>query len=210
MATRIIKVGDAPDTVIEKAADIIIKGGLVIHPTDTLYGLGCNALDKDAVKKVYKAKKRDMEKPLSIAVADMTMMKKYAVVDERAEGIAEFFLPGPLTILLEKKDIPDVVTAGGEKVAVRIPDHDITLEIIRKAGVPMITTSANISGRDPPVTVKEAVGQIEGAELALDAGTLAKRVPSTIIDLSVGLEVVREGQLATKDLEKALRDIHGR
>jgi L-threonylcarbamoyladenylate synthase len=189
---------------ITEAVEILRKGGLVIFPTDTLYGLGCNALDEPALRSVFAVKKRPAKSPLSIAVSGIEMMKQYAEVPQVAEKLAEAFLPGALTIVLKKKNLPDVLTGGLPKVGIRIPKSDITLGLIETLGTPITATSANISGNPPPTTAEAAISQIPEADVVLDAGPLGTGLPSTIIDMSEKPKILREGKLKKRELESVI------
>lgn len=130
-----------------EAVEILKKGGVIAYPTDTIYGIGCDALNQRAIERVFKLKGRDYSKPLLIACLDLKMIKKHANLPTRFEKMMNKILPGPYTILLNKKEtISDLVTAGLKKVGVRIPDNETCLKIIKEFGSPIITTSANISG----------------------------------------------------------------
>ena len=192
------------DEGIKKAIEVLKKGRLVIYPTDTLYGLGCNALDESAVKRVFAAKRRPASNPLPIAVSDVEMMRQYAELPDTAEKLAEAFLPGALTIVLKKKNLPDALTGGLPEVGIRIPKSDIILRLIELFGAPITATSANISGNAPPVSAEEAVSQIEEADIVLDGGKLEKGVPSTVIDLTGKPKILREGVIKRRDLEKVI------
>jgi len=165
--------------VIVEAADIIKGGGLVIYPTETCYGLGANALDESAVKKVFVVKKRALGKPISIIVSDLEMWEKCAYINESAKRLIEKFLPGPLTIALKKKDvIPDIVSV--KSIAARIPSHPVALLLVKEAGVPITATSANISGRSPLYSAQKAFATFKkDVNLILDAGRLPRRRPSS-------------------------------
>jgi|Deesub1362A_J573_1020465.scaffolds.fasta_scaffold04345_11 L-threonylcarbamoyladenylate synthase len=190
--------------VIERAARILSKGGIVVYPTDTLYALGCDATNPEAVKRVFEIKRRSLSKPLPIAVASLEMMQEYCELDEKAEKLARAMLPGALTLLLKKKNLPDIVTSGSAKVAVRIPANELALKIIAALGKPVVATSANISGKAPPISAEEAMAQLSDVDLVIDAGKLAERVPSTIYDPETG-EVLREGKISKKEIEAVLR-----
>lgn len=195
------------DEGVGEAVEILKKGGLVIYPTDTLYGLGCNALDELAIKSVFAVKKRPTSNPLSIAVSDVEMMKEYAELPEAAEKLADAFLPGPLTIVLKKKNLPDILTGGLAKVGIRIPNSDIALKLTELLGAPITATSANISGNSPPVSVEEAISQIPEADVILNRGPLRERVPSTIVDLSGKPKILREGAIKKAELETVIGEI---
>lgn len=203
---RIISVIESEEGITE-AVEILRKGRLVIFPTDTLYGLGCNALDEPAIRSVFAVKKRPASSPLSIAVSDIEMMKQYAEVPQPAEKLAEAFLPGALTIVLKKKNLPDALTGGLPKVGIRIPNSDITLKLIEMMGTPVTATSANISGNPPPTTAEDAISQIPEADILLDAGPLGTGIPSTVIDMSEKPKILREGKVKREELEKVIGEI---
>ncbi|HWQ66116.1 MAG TPA: L-threonylcarbamoyladenylate synthase [Methanospirillum sp.] len=171
--------------------------GLIVYPTDTLYGLGADALSDEAVMKVYEAKGREYHKPISIAVSDPDMIAAVTYVDEIAEAFIDAFLPGPVTLILKARSIlPGELSAGTGRVGIRYPAHDIALQIITKFDSPITATSANIAGGPNPLTVNDA---LVPHDLAIDGGAL-KGTPSTVVDL-VGLEIIRPGA----DLDKVAR-----
>lgn len=184
--TKITKMNSKkPDLeAIKEAASIIKQGGLVIYPTETCYGLAANALDPKAVKRVYEVKNRPYSKPLSIAVSDLEMAKKYAYFNLETEKLAKELLPGPLTIALPKKPvIPDIVNPS--KIAIRIPDNLIAILLIEEAGVPITATSANKTGDPPPYNINDAISSLVGnVDFVIDAGQLPKVKPSTIVDFT--------------------------
>jgi len=190
--------------VVERAARILSKGGIVVYPTDTLYALGCDATNPEAVKRVFEVKRRSLSKPLPIAVASLEMMREYCELNEKAEKLARAMLPGALTLLLKKKNLPHIVTSGSAKVAVRIPANELALKIIAALGKPVVATSANISGKAPPISAGEAMTQLSDVDLVIDAGRLAERVPSTIYDPETG-KVLREGKISREEIEAVLR-----
>jgi L-threonylcarbamoyladenylate synthase len=192
---------------IKEAVETLKKGGLVIYPTDTLYGLGCNALNETAVKSVFSAKKRPPSNPLSIAVNSVEMIKEYAEFPPVAEKLAHAFLPGALTMVLKKKNLPDALTGGLQKVGIRIPDSDITLKMVELLGSPITATSANISGAAPPTKAEDALSQIPEADIVLDGGTLEKGIPSTILDMSGKPRILREGIIKKEEFEHVIGEI---
>jgi L-threonylcarbamoyladenylate synthase len=194
---------------IKKAAVVIQRGGLVIYPTDTLYGLGCNALDEKAVGRLFAVKKRAPTNPLSIAVCDLNMLRRYAAFDERAMRVMECFLPGPVTFVLRKKNLPDALTGGRENVGVRIPESRVSLKLVMEACVPIVSTSANLSGRKPPETAEEALAQLPGVDLVLDGGRIAGP-PSTIVDLTTDPpRILREGAKPTWEIATVIEGVYG-
>ncbi len=203
--TNLVRLNErTKEEICELASRYIKEGKLIVYPTDTLYGLGANALDEKAVKKVFEVKKRPLNKPLPIAVCNIKMMERYVYLNDIAKLLVKEFLPGALTLILRKKEsIPDIVTSGLENVAVRIPDNDICLEIIKKSDLPITTTSANISGKMPPIDVKEVEVEVD---LIIDAGKLKERIPSTIVDVSSGeIKLVREGKIKFSDIMKVVK-----
>lgn len=180
---------------IEKAAEIVKSGGTIVYPTDTLYGLGVNALDRKSVEKVFEIKGRNYDKPISIAVSSLTEAKKYAEFSPLAVKIGKKFLPGPLTLILPSKNNLPKQLNPDDKVRIRIPDNGIALEIIKKSRVPMTATSANLSGGKDSITASVAVKQIgDRVDLILDAGRCKYRKGSTIVKIAdKKIEIIREG-----------------
>lgn len=195
------------EDLIKKASKVLKEGGLVIYPTDTLYGLGGNALDKNAVKKVFMAKEREASSPLPIAVNSIEMMKEYSELSKKAEMLARAFLPGALTLVLKKKNLPDTLTGGLPKVGIRIPRSDIALGLVDRLGMPITATSANISGNAPPVSAEEAALQIKSAGIVLNGGKMQNRVPSTVIDLTGKPKILREGAVRRIELKKVIGEV---
>lgn len=165
METKVLKMpADKLDLEgIREAADALKKGGLVVFPTETVYGLGANALDGEAVKKVFIAKGRPQDNPLIVHVADYDIHKYVKEVPEIALKLMRKFWPGPLTIILKKADIiPGETSAGLDSVGIRMPNNRIALELIKEAGVPVAAPSANISGRPSPTEVERCVEDLRG------------------------------------------------
>lgn len=174
---------------IEKAVEVLLRDGLIVYPTETLYGLGGDALSDEAVLKVFEAKGREFHKPVSIAVSDNDMIRVVGVVDEIAEAFIQEFLPGPVTIILKARSIiPKMLTAGTGKIGIRYPDHEIALAIISKFDSPITATSANISGGPDPVVLNLCNVPYD---YAIDYGPLPG-ISSTVVDL-VNLEIIRPG-----------------
>ena len=166
-----------------------------------MYGIGANIFSKDALIKVFALKKRDTDKPISVAVSDFKMMNDLAHIGEKERRFIEKFLPGPVTVLLrKKKKVPDVLTSGSELVGIRYPDHETTIKLIELAGVPITSTSANISGEAPPTKVDEIK---ISADYIIDGGGL-KGEPSTVVDL-VNRKIVRKGAMY-EEVAAALKD----
>lgn len=179
---------------IKAAVDVLENSGTVVYPTDTVYGIGANIFDVSAVKKVYSIKKRYLHKPISACVSKIEDMHKIAYIDENTEKMIENIFPGPFTIILKKKEnVPSILTAGGEKIGIRIPDNEICMKLSRE--FPVTTTSANISGEKIPESIKGVLKQLNGnVDLILDAGICKHGVHSTVIDMTVSPpEIVRKG-----------------
>ena len=172
-----------------KTIQVLENGGIILYPTDTLIGLGCDALNVEAVSKIYEMKDREEKKPMSIACADLSMIKKYCDLTAQEERALLDLLPGPYTFILNKKDnIPEVVTAGSKKVGVRIPDYPLLLDIVKDFNKPIITTSANKSGEPDISSLNESdylVDYIVDSPYQYKGG-------STVIDIS-NLKILREG-----------------
>jgi len=193
--------------VIAEAAAMVRAGGLVIYPTETVYGLGADACSDEAVAKVFAAKVRPIEDPISIAVSSLEMALQFTRITPKAEVVFKKFLPGALTVVLRAKPtISKLLMAGTGKVGVRVPDHPVALKLLDFVGGPITSTSANISGMPAPSTVKGALVQIgKSVDLAIDAGRCKLGAPSTVVDLTVEpFEVLREGPVAVKEIRKAL------
>ena len=194
----------------DEAAEIIKTGGLVAVPTETVYGLAGNGLDEEAVKQIYEVKGRPQVKPLSLMVPGAEAMDRYCEdVPQGARLLAERFWPGPLTIVLKAKDfIPSIVLAGGDTVGLRCPDHPMTLELLKKAGVPFAAPSANPSGEESPKTAQKVwdyfSGKIEGI---IDGGECGIGRESTIISMvQKPYRILRQGALAEKEIASALTE----
>lgn len=196
---------------ISAAADILRQGGLVGIPTETVYGLGANALDAEAVNKIFEAKGRPQDNPLIIHIPGPQWLPRYCEdVPPLAYTLARKFWPGPLTMILKRKPIvPDATTAGLDTVGVRCPDHQVTLSIIREAGVPVAAPSANTSGRPSCTTAADVMEDMEGKiDAVVDGGPCQVGVESTIIDLTVTPpQLLRPGGLPLESLRDALGEV---
>ncbi len=190
---------------IKKAAEVLRIGGVVVYPTETLYGLGVNPFDSHALYNVFEIKGRDYSKPISLAFRDIEHVKKFVMVTPYARRLIEKFLPGPLTLILPSiMQMDDIV--GGNKIGVRIPDSKVAMELLKEVKFPLTSTSANLSGGKNPVSAKEAIEQIgDRVDLVLDAGKCRYGKPSTVIDLSSGeIEIMREGVISKEKIRKIL------
>ena len=189
---------------IKLAADTLRNDGLVVYPTDTLYGIAANALSKNAIMNVYKIKGRDFKKPLSIAFHSFSQARKYVKFNSIASKLARKFLPGPLTIILPMKyNFPKELTFGSKNVGIRIPDNKIALNLIKECKFPITATSANISGHKDFVTAEGALKEIGyKTDLILDGGKCKLRKPSTVIEVLYNeIKIIREGAIKKNQLK---------
>jgi L-threonylcarbamoyladenylate synthase len=197
----------ADDEQIARAAEVIRKGGLVAFPTETVYGLGANALDAEAVARIYAAKKRPFASPLIVHVADEAMARSLTEVwPATAELLAKKFWPGPLTLVLKKASIvPDIVTANLDSVGIRMPRHEVALKLIQKAQFPIAAPSANRFTEVSPTTAQHVLDSLGAAvDLILDGGATQVGIESTVVSLRRNPPVVlRPGMIGLRELEHA-------
>lgn len=190
------------------AAEVILRGGLVAIPTDTIYGLAGNSLDAGAVAKIYEVKNRPAVKALILLVPGLEAAETVcAEIPEAARLLAKAFWPGPLSIVLPRRDtVPDIVTAGGDTIGVRCPGHAKALELLRLTGVPLAAPSANFSGMPSPKTAEEVLQYFDGKiDCVIDGGKCALGLESTIVDLtSVPFRVVRQGALPEEEIRSCI------
>lgn len=195
-------------TKLKKPANIIKNGGIVIFPTETVYGIGTNALNEDAVKRLYEIKQRPLNKPISLLVNSIDMIEQIAkdITDLEYALIREFF-PGPLTLILKKKDIvPDIVTANSDTVGVRMPKNEIALKLIEYAGIPIATPSANISGKPSGTNMKNIIKDFNGeVDYLIDSGTSQIGLASTIVQVIDNVpHILRQGSISEKQINDLL------
>lgn len=190
--TLVLKV--APENPDKKnillAAKVLRCGGLVVFPTETVYGLGANLFDAQAVERLYRIKKRPRNKPFTVHISDLEMIKRIGcTITKEAKALIDKFWPGPLTIILKSND--------GKKIGFRMPDNKIALELIGHARVPIIAPSANLSGKAPPKSPQEVLKYFDGkVDILLDGGRTRLGVESTVIDLTVkSPKILREGAI---------------
>ncbi|MBO5654195.1 MAG: threonylcarbamoyl-AMP synthase [Candidatus Methanomethylophilaceae archaeon] len=191
---------------IEHAAEEIRSGNLVVYPTDTVYGIGANPFDQVAVKKLFLAKNRPFDMPLTLAVADKDMVEQIAIMTKPVEKLIDAFLPGPLTIITNKNpNVPDMVTSMSFKVGIRIPEDPVALELIKRTG-PIIATSANLHSQPDATSVEDAQAAFgDKVSTYLDKGISGTGRPSTIVWISDNkIEIIRQGDITKKQIEDAL------
>jgi L-threonylcarbamoyladenylate synthase len=194
--------------VVAETADILRNGGVVLYPTDTLYGLGADAFSNEAVDKIYALKGRDPQKPMHAIAQNLAMIETVGEVSVEAKILADAFWPGPLTLVLKKKIQTETGIARGiETIGVRIPNNAFCQAVSESFNGLVTTTSANLSGATPTFSVQDILRQLGGkAELIdfiIDEGTLPESKPSTIVDLSNGAPILlREGAIRAEDVTR--------
>jgi L-threonylcarbamoyladenylate synthase len=207
-AQALAKVDAALDLVNEAAA-ILGAGGLVAFPTETVYGLGGNALDVRAVARIYAAKGRPSDNPMIVHIARAGDISELTVrLSPEIVKLADCFWPGPLTMILEKSpSVPSVVTGGLDSVAVRLPDHPVALELIRAAGCPVAAPSANLSGSPSPTQASHVVADLDGrVDCILAAGSCRVGIESTVVDLTASVPTILRPGVITADMISAAID----
>ena len=200
MDTKIVRINGKTEygKDLQEAAQIILSGGLVVFPTETVYGLGGNGLQSDAAQKIYSAKGRPSDNPLIIHIALPEDAEKYAHTCDVYYELAKAFMPGPLTVIMPKKDcIPPSVTGGLDTVAVRCPSHPVAHTLIEKCGVPIAAPSANISGRPSPTSAKYVLEDMAGrVDMIIDGGECEIGLESTIVKIDgSSLTLLRPGAI---------------
>lgn len=187
------------EKIIKDAACIIKRGGILVFPTETVYGVGADAFNEKVCRKIYEIKNRPAEKPLIVLIANIEDVERVASdISEEARALMENYWPGPLSIILKKnKDLPDVVTAGTDTVAVRLTSNEFLRKIISEAGCPIVAPSANISGKHFNVRAKDTIRDFEGlVDMIVEDDASVSGVESTIVDMCGGqLKVLREGSV---------------
>lgn len=184
--------------ILQQACLVLSRGGVILHPTETCYGFACDATRASALKKLYQLKQMSLTKPSSIMVASLEEARKYAEFSKLAEKLAREFWPGPLTLILPRKNLPDFLNPGIFSVGIRVPGHLLTLEILCDCKFPLITTSANVSGKPQAYEISEVWSQLgtERPDFYIDVGKLSGQKPSTILKiLDDSFQIVREGPL---------------
>ncbi len=214
METIIVKItGDLEQDQlkVQQAAKIIKNGGLVAFPTETVYGLGGDAMDRGAAEKIYEAKGRPSDNPLIVHIAEIKDMEQLSSnVPEVAYKLAEKFWPGPLTMILNKSEqVPITVTGGLDTVAIRLPSHQVARNLIIESGTFIAAPSANISGRPSPTEAQHVIGDLSGrVDMIIDDGSIDIGVESTIVDLTEAIPVVlRPGYITLEMLKQVVGNV---
>lgn len=186
------------------------SGGVVLYPTDTIYGLGVDARNTEAVEKLLSLKQRVPEKGISVLVPFVDDIYRYIDILTNGEKIVEHFLPGPLTVIGKTKvDFSDVITGGTGNIAIRVPDNDVCRVLAEGVGGPLTATSANVSGEEPGTTIQDILDQFgaraDEIDVAIDAGPVAGTTPSTVVDVSTEeMKILREGAISESALRRVI------
>ena len=189
------------DVGIKKTSEIIEKGGIVIFPTDTVYGIGCNPYNIDSIKRIYEIKSREKIKSLPVLAYSVDIVKKIVVIDNFTEKIIQKYWPGPLTLILELKDqkLKESLNLQN-KIAIRIPDSKCTLKLLEKCGL-IVGTSANISGNTSYTNPDDCMKNVKNYDVFLNGGTITSKGESTIIEIeNKKIKIIREGALKVEDI----------
>ncbi|MDR5683349.1 MAG: L-threonylcarbamoyladenylate synthase [Armatimonadota bacterium] len=191
---------DAPAP--RRAVELLRTGGVIVFPTDTVYGLGCDATDAAAVRRVFAIKGRTPDQPVPILLADPDDAEGLAFITPAARLLMDRFWPGPLTIVLRARDrLPDIVTAGTGNVGLRVPDHAVPRSLARELGRPLVGTSANVHGQPPATSVVQVLSQLDGRpDLILDGGR-CRSAASTVVDCTAQTpRVLRPGPISEAEV----------
>ena len=203
---QIIRIDKGLGECVLRASGALRQGGVIIYPTDTLYGLGADALSDKAVAKTYTIKGRDEGKPMHAVFADLKMAEDYAEINDAARRLSEKFLPGALTLVLKKKaGLNTGVVKGIDTIGVRIPDNEFCLELAKTFGKPFTATSANISGKVPETSLEQICKQLGTSanlvDVAIDASVFPMRPPTTVVNVVSGAPVIlREGAISSQEI----------
>lgn len=174
---------------ISEAVETIKNGGSIVYPTDTIYGLGVNALNNEAISRLFKIKRRPLGKAIPVIINNIEMARKIAYIDYRKDKILRKIWPSPITVILHKKDtVPNILTGAKDTIGIRIPDSELARILVSSLDAPITATSANISGEEPSLDIQKIIDRFNQTankpDLILDAGNLPSSEPSTVLDLS--------------------------
>jgi L-threonylcarbamoyladenylate synthase len=198
---------DISDQIVERAVEILGDGGIIAFPTDTVYCLAADIYNKDALEKIYRVKSRPFNMALPVIVADMEQMKRVCRVTPLGLFLAKEFFPTGFTLVLPRSpELPDIITAGKDTVAVRIQEHPVAAEIVRKFGRGVAGTSANVHSKKSPVTAEEVLEQLYGNVDLIIEGTCQGGIESTIVDVTGDKPLIlREGAIPQKSIDEAYK-----
>ena len=195
---------------LEMAKETIESGGVIAFPIDNMYVLGVSVFNEDGIMKLYDIKNRPHNKPISVLVSDFSMIKSLANnISEDEKKLIDSFLPGPLTIVLDKKDnIPDIISEGNNTVGIRMPSSELALKLLRGVKVPLAITSANLYGEDDPRNieiVKTDFGNL--VDCYIDAGELEESTHSTVVRIEEdNINIIREGAVSREEIDKVIME----
>lgn len=210
MDTKVYYINEDDDERIKEAAEVIRRGGTVVFPTETVYGLGANALDEEACSRIFEAKGRPQDNPLIVHVADFDISQYVKYIPENAKKLMEAFWPGPLTIIMPKSDIiPDRVTAGLSNVAIRMPLNKIARKLINFSGVPIAAPSANISGKPSPTAIEHCIDDLSGrVDMIIGGERTDVGLESTVVDTTDDVvTILRPGGITKEMLEDVAGEV---
>lgn len=194
---------------LKKTAEILKNGGIVVFPTETVYGIGVDGLNENAVKKLYKVKKRSENKPISLLVSSIKMVEDVAKDISNLEyALMNKFFPGPLTIILKKKDIiPNVLTANTNTIGIRMPQNEIAINLINFVGKPLATSSANISGEKSGTNIDDIIGKFEEVDYYIDGGESEIGFSSTVVQIIDNkLHILRKGSITEEQIKEVMKE----
>lgn len=190
-------------------AEKIKAGEIVVFPTETVYAIGTNGFDENAIRKIYEVKNRPFNKPISLLVSDLEMVRKLAKnITKEEEKLMKAFFPGPFTIVLEKSNlVPDILTSNGNTVGIRMPDDDTALNIIKLAGVPIAAPSANITGKKSGTNITDIFSDFgESVDFYVDGGESKLGIGSTIVKMVDGKPIIlRQGSISEREIQEVLK-----
>lgn len=209
---EVVTLGDNQEEVVEIVSRVISGGGLVVVPTDTVYGIIGNATNKKTIASLYGLKKRAKEKPFPVFVRDIAMARRFAYVSDAKARFLETVWSGPMTVVLQHKEkLPDGLTANFDTIGIRVPNHSFLLSLLTRLDFPLVQSSANISGQSPSKNIQEVIASFEGQkikpDLIVDGGELAGS-PSVIIDLTCNEpKILRSGVMSKEELWNFLQQL---
>lgn len=207
--TKYLKKEEIDDNAIFEVANALKKGKIVVFPTDTVYGIGTNAYDKDACERIYEVKGRPKNKPLSVLISDISMLKEMVEdISSIEQKMIDIFWPGPLTIKFKKREgiLPSVVSAGDEYIRIRLINEGLIYKLIKTSGVPIVAPSANLSGSVTGTKIENIVKELgDKVDYILDCGDIESDTVSTIVQVEAGqVLIIREGKIKREELEKVV------
>ena len=187
---------------LEEVIHVLENDGVIIFPTDTVYGIGCNCFSEKGIEAIFQAKNRARNKPINVLTDSVDKMKEIGNINSKEEKLITRYMPGALTIIVDKKEkVPNVLTAGLDTVGVRIPKNDIALKILKEYPYPVATTSANVSGEDAGIKVEDFKEYFDGlVDIIIDGGETEIQIASTIVRVEdEAIKVLREGSIKIED-----------